>query len=510
MTRGAGAQVSSRSALGAKLISDERLALRAAQGDEHAFAAIFERYGQSLYRFCASIVGNSEDAHDALQNTMVKVLQALPGERRRIQLRPWLYRIAHNESVELLRRRRDTRPLDPETAARGGGLADTAERRQRLRTLLRDLDELPERQRGALVMRELAGLEFAQIAAAFETSAAVARQAVYEARQSLQRLEAGREMSCAEVTRQLSDEDGRTARRRELQAHLRACPRCRAFAGAIESRREDFAALAPLPAVAVAGILHAALGGAGGGASAAGATAATGAGATIAGSGATGGAALAGVGKVAATSALVKSVATVAVVATVGVTAADRGGLIDARLPGGDTDPPAAKRLPVVPATPAAGEAEAGQAGGDDAGREAGKPPARSEHAGAVPGGDPRGKGTGHATPPQAGAAPAAAHGRETATARRGGAGARRGGRSTARRSHPSRGASQTEHGRGQPGHSPEKRQNAVPPPQPEPQQPAPKGNGSQAAPQASKGQPPAETGGGEVEAAKTGAEGNP
>ncbi len=230
MTRRAGAQVSSRLGVGAKLISDERLALRAAQADEHAFAAIFERYGQSLYRFCASIVGDPEDAHDALQNTMVKVLQALPGEKRRIQLRPWLYRIAHNESVELLRRRRDTRPLDPETAARGGGLADTAEKRQRLRTLLRDLDELPERQRGALVMRELAGLEFAQIAAAFETSAAVVRQAVYEARQSLQRLEAGREMSCAEVTRRAlrrRREDGAKARDPGAPTGLPTVPRVR-------------------------------------------------------------------------------------------------------------------------------------------------------------------------------------------------------------------------------------------------------------------------------------------
>ena len=59
--------------------SDDRLAQRAAKGDERAFAAIFRRYHQNLYRYCLAIVGDSQDAQDALQNTMVKVLRALPG-----------------------------------------------------------------------------------------------------------------------------------------------------------------------------------------------------------------------------------------------------------------------------------------------------------------------------------------------------------------------------------------------------------------------------------------------
>src|SRR6476661_10200744 len=141
-----------------RVLSDDRLAKRAVKGDERAFAAIFDRYHQSLYRYCLAIVGNSQDAQDALQNTMVKALRALPGEQRRIELKPWLYRIAHNESIELLRRRRETRELDAEQAAPGAGLAAEAASRERLRRLLSDLDELPERQRGVLVMRELAGL----------------------------------------------------------------------------------------------------------------------------------------------------------------------------------------------------------------------------------------------------------------------------------------------------------------------------------------------------------------
>src|SRR5215218_1862965 len=107
-----------------RLLSDERLTRRAVGGDERAFVAIFRRYHQPLYRFSLAIVGNPEDAQDALQNTMAKVLRALPGEQRKIELKPWLYRIAHNESIDLLRRRRETRQLDAELAAPGGGLAE--------------------------------------------------------------------------------------------------------------------------------------------------------------------------------------------------------------------------------------------------------------------------------------------------------------------------------------------------------------------------------------------------
>jgi len=303
-----------------RVLSDQRLAQRAVGGDERAFAAIFDRYHESLYRFCLAIIGDPQDAQDALQNTMVKVLRALPGEERRIELKPWLYRIAHNESIELLRRRRETRELDPELTAPGAGLAEEAASRERLRLLLSDLDQLPERQRGALVMRELAGLEFAEIGAALGTSPAVVRQTVYEARLSLRQMDEGREMSCETVTKALSDGDGRVIRRRDVRAHLRTCADCRRFRGEIDARERDFTALAPLPAVAAAGLLHGLLGGHGAGGGLAGVL---------------GGGAAKSIGA----STALKGAATVAVVAAIGVTAADRGGLIDASLPGGGGSP---------------------------------------------------------------------------------------------------------------------------------------------------------------------------
>ena len=311
----------------AVMLSDDRLAQRATKGDRRAFAAIFRRYHQSLYRFCLAILGSPEDAQDTLQNTMIKVLRALPGEERKIELKPWLYRIAHNESIELLRRRRETRELDPELAAPGTGLAEEAASRERLRLLLSDLDQLPERQRGALVMRELAGLDFAEIGAALGTSPAVVRQTVYEARLSLRQMDEGREMSCETVARALSDGDGRVTRRRDVRAHLRTCADCRRFREEIDGRERDFAALAPLPAVAAAGLLHDLLGGHGAGGGLAGAL---------------GGGAAKSIG----VSTALKGAAAVAVVAAIGVTAADRSGLTHTGLPDGGGSPGAQTQQP--------------------------------------------------------------------------------------------------------------------------------------------------------------------
>jgi RNA polymerase sigma factor (sigma-70 family) len=348
-----------------RLHSDERLTRRAVGGDERAFAAIFRRYHQSLYRFCLAIVGNPEDAQDALQNTMIKVMRALPGEERTIALKPWLYRIAHNESIDLLRRRRETRELDSEQAAPGYGLAEDVVTRERLRRLLVDLRELPERQREVLVMREMGGLGFEEIGVALETSGAVARQTLYEARQSLRQMEEGREMDCEAVTRALSDDDGRVIRRRDVRAHLRSCAGCREFRDGIQSRRQDFAALAPLPTVAAAGMLQGLVGG--------GSQVATGGGVAAALGG--------GAAKTIATSAVVKGVATVAVVAAVGVTAADRSGAIHLGLPGERR----AKPAPVSPGvehgdSSAPGQSAAAAAGAVGAGR---SPAAKAHGAGA-------------------------------------------------------------------------------------------------------------------------------
>src|SRR5438034_8876534 len=81
-----------------RMVGDERLVQMAAAGSERAFAAIYERHARSLYRYCRSILHHDQDAQDALQAAMTRALAALSRGAPDAPLRPWLFRIAHNEA----------------------------------------------------------------------------------------------------------------------------------------------------------------------------------------------------------------------------------------------------------------------------------------------------------------------------------------------------------------------------------------------------------------------------
>jgi RNA polymerase sigma factor (sigma-70 family) len=241
----------------AGLLSDERLARLVGQGNEHAFGTLYSRYHQQLYRYAHSIVRHEADAQDVLQSTFIAALNALRRGQRDAPLRPWLYRIAHNESISLLRRRRVSEELSATLPDTGQSVEATAEERARLSVLVSDLQALPERQRGALVMRELGGLSHEDLAQALGISIGAAKQSVFEARQALQEFAQGRAMACDEIQRLVSDGDGRALRGRRVRAHLRDCTTCQAFAEAIPERRAALLALSPvLPAAAASGLLQ--------------------------------------------------------------------------------------------------------------------------------------------------------------------------------------------------------------------------------------------------------------
>ncbi len=98
-------------AFAGRLSSDERLARLVSKGSERAFATLYRRHHQALYRYCRSIVRDEDDAQDALQSAMTRALVALRSQERDLAVRPWLFRIVHNEAVTILRRRRPLWPL---------------------------------------------------------------------------------------------------------------------------------------------------------------------------------------------------------------------------------------------------------------------------------------------------------------------------------------------------------------------------------------------------------------
>src|SRR2546423_259452 len=216
-------------ALGAFPSSDEVLAKLVAKGSTRAFGLLYRRHHQALYRYCLAIVRDEQDAQDVLQTAMLRALRALQSSGRDLAVRPWLFRIAHNEAVSWLRRRgRDVR-LAQRLQPPAEEIENPIESRERVAALLLDLKTLTERQRSALVMRELSGLSNEEISAVLSISPGAAKQAVFEARCALQDLDEGRAMDCEQVRRLISDGDRRVLRGRRIDGHLRACRSCREF-----------------------------------------------------------------------------------------------------------------------------------------------------------------------------------------------------------------------------------------------------------------------------------------
>ena len=116
-----------------RLLSDERLARLVATGNDRAFALLYQRHHQALYRYCRTIVRHDQDAQDVLQTTMARALAALGRGAPNAPMRPWLFRIAHNEAVSLLRRRRPTVELDPATEPASPPLEARVEERSEAR-----------------------------------------------------------------------------------------------------------------------------------------------------------------------------------------------------------------------------------------------------------------------------------------------------------------------------------------------------------------------------------------
>jgi RNA polymerase sigma factor (sigma-70 family) len=250
---------------------DDRLVAAVRAGRREAFEAVFDRYHRQLLSFCRHMLGSREEAEDAVQHTFMAAYNHLVRSDKPIQLRPWLYTIARNHCLSLLRARREHASIeDVEPAIEG--LAPTVARREDLRELLRDLARLPVDQRSALLLAELGALSHDEIAAVIECPKEKVKALVFQARSTLIAGRNARETPCAEIRRQLSTLSGGSLRRTGLRRHLRDCLGCREFDANVKQQRKAMALVLPvLPTAALkTGVMSAGAGiaGAGGGAAA--------------------------------------------------------------------------------------------------------------------------------------------------------------------------------------------------------------------------------------------------
>jgi RNA polymerase sigma factor (sigma-70 family) len=296
-----------------RLQSDERLITLLRRGNTAAFEVLVSRYESRLLSFCRHLLGSREDAEDVLQEVMAAAFNAIVADDRPINVRPWLYRIARNRSLNHLRRTQaiGVDSMDHHLSENGTSTADKVHQREEFRLLVGDIQGLPETQRTALVLREMDALSYEQIAEAMETTVSSVKSLLVRARVSLTEAAGARLLSCDEVRMELAAiAEGLQKRPSPLvRRHLKDCDRCSAFRTQLKATNKALAALLPVgPLVVIRKLAFLHLGhsagyGAGStaGATAAGSTASAGAGAALGASGAFGGGSLvsAGMGAVA-------------------------------------------------------------------------------------------------------------------------------------------------------------------------------------------------------------------
>jgi RNA polymerase sigma factor (sigma-70 family) len=175
--------------------SDSALVASLRRGNEGAFDTLVARYQTRLSWFCWQILRSKEDVEDALQDVFTSAYNAILADDREIQVQPWLYRIARNRCIKQLRRSatRMSRSIDDDHADAGPAVVDTVVGRQRFRNLIKDVQALPDTQRTALLLCEIDGLSYQQIALAMSTTVPAVKSLLVRARTNLRGAAAGRD-----------------------------------------------------------------------------------------------------------------------------------------------------------------------------------------------------------------------------------------------------------------------------------------------------------------------------
>jgi len=265
-----------------RLQSDERLIALTRRGQHAAFETLCARYQSRLLSFCRHMLASREDAEDVLQEVFAAAFNAVLADERAINVRPWLYRIARNRSLNHLRRASalGVDSMDVHFADHGMSTGDRVLRRESFRELIADVHDLPETQRTALLLREIDALSYEQIAQAMETTVPSVKSLLVRARISLAEAAESRKLSCEQVRLELGEmSEGLIKLSTPARRHVRGCERCTFFKKQLKQNNHALAAILPVgPLLIAKKLLLAKLGST---ASAGGAHVASGAGATV-------------------------------------------------------------------------------------------------------------------------------------------------------------------------------------------------------------------------------------
>ncbi|HMA27410.1 MAG: RNA polymerase sigma factor, partial [Solirubrobacterales bacterium] len=227
---------------------DESLVALTRKGHQHAFDTLVERYQSRLLGFCRQMLASTEDAEDVLQEVFVAAYNAMVADERPIAVKPWLYRIARNRSLNHLRKPtadgQDT--MDTHPHMNGVTTHERVQNREEFRNLLSDVHKLPETQRSALLLREIDAMSYEEIAQAMDTTVPGVKSLLVRARIALAESSQARQLTCDEVRLDLAEAaEGLAKISGPVRRHLKGCDACREFRSQLRSDTKTLAAIFP-------------------------------------------------------------------------------------------------------------------------------------------------------------------------------------------------------------------------------------------------------------------------
>jgi RNA polymerase sigma-70 factor (ECF subfamily) len=165
----------------AKSDQDDAELVRAARRDRNAFAALYQRYVERIYRYVYSRVGRKADAEDLTAQVFTEALEGLEGYREQGTFSAWLFTIAHRRVVDHYRRKRPTQPLDQALDTVGEGPNPLAEvvREERLEHLARLIKGLDDEKQELLRLRFAGELTYREIGEIVGRSEGAVKMAVH-------------------------------------------------------------------------------------------------------------------------------------------------------------------------------------------------------------------------------------------------------------------------------------------------------------------------------------------
>ncbi|MFP5363157.1 MAG: RNA polymerase sigma factor [Thermoleophilia bacterium] len=232
-----------------RLQSDERLIALVRRGNHAAFEMLVSRYQSRLLAFCRHMLGSREDAEDVLQEVFAASFNAILADNRPINVRPWLYRIARNRSLNHLRRVQPigVDSMDVHLSEGGVTTADKVHKREEFRLLVGDVQDLPETQKTALLLREIDALSYEQIAEAMETTIPSVKSLLVRARVSLAEAAEARTLTCEQVREELGEvAEGLRRSTAPSRRHVRGCERCQGFKSQLRTTNRALAVVFPV------------------------------------------------------------------------------------------------------------------------------------------------------------------------------------------------------------------------------------------------------------------------